>query len=73
MNTFQIQTFQQINVTQYHQPHRTARRTPSQLEKYNFSGDGKTTGQGDAIASKERGHFSSLVAILENRHVTLFH
>jgi hypothetical protein len=32
----------------------------------------KTTGQGDAIASKER-HFSPLMAILENRHVMLFH
>jgi hypothetical protein len=33
---------------------------------------GKTTGWGDAIASKER-HFSPLTAILENRQVILFH
>jgi hypothetical protein len=32
----------------------------------------KTTGQGFAIASKER-HFSPLAAIFENRPVTLFH
>jgi hypothetical protein len=43
----------------------TPRRTLS-LER------GKTTGRGDAIASKER-HFSPLAAILYNRHVTLFH
>jgi hypothetical protein len=33
---------------------------------------GKTTGRGNAIASKER-HFSPLAAILENRCVTPFH
>jgi hypothetical protein len=43
----------------------------SQLEKYNFLERGKTTGRGDAIASKER-HFSPLAAIFENTRVTLF-
>jgi hypothetical protein len=38
-----------------------------------FQERGNTTGRGDAIASKEHQHFSPLVAILENRHVTLFH
>jgi hypothetical protein len=33
----------------------------------------KTTGRGDAIASKDQRHFSPLAAILENRRVTLFH
>jgi hypothetical protein len=33
---------------------------------------GKTTGRGDAIASKEQ-HFFPLAAILENRRETLFH
>jgi hypothetical protein len=37
-----------------------------------FQEKGKTTGQGDAIPSKERRHFSPLTAILENRSVTLF-
>jgi hypothetical protein len=37
-----------------------------------FQERGKTTGRGDAVASKER-HFSPLAAILENRRVTLFH
>jgi hypothetical protein len=37
-----------------------------------FQDSGKTTGRGDAIASKER-HFSPLAAILENKRVTLFH
>jgi hypothetical protein len=51
----------------------TRRRTLSQLEKYNFSGEReKTTGWDDAIASKER-HFSPLAAILENRRVSLLH
>jgi hypothetical protein len=61
-------TFQQKNL------YLTPSRTPSQLEKYNFSGERKkTTGLGDAIASIEQRHFSHLAAILENRHVTLFH
>jgi hypothetical protein len=38
-----------------------------------FQERGKTTGRGDAVASKERRHFSPLTAILENRLVTLFH
>jgi hypothetical protein len=38
-----------------------------------FKERGKTTGWGDAIASKEQRHFSPLAAILENRRVTLFH
>jgi hypothetical protein len=38
-----------------------------------FQERGKTTGRGDAIASKEQRHFSPLAAILENRLVTLFH
>jgi hypothetical protein len=38
-----------------------------------FHERGKTIGRGDAIASKEQQHFSPLVAILENRRVTLFH
>jgi hypothetical protein len=38
----------------------------------NFQKRGKTTGRGDAIASKEQRHFSPLAAILENRRVTLF-
>jgi hypothetical protein len=38
-----------------------------------FQERGKTTGQGDAIASKEQRRFSPLAAILENRRVTLFH
>jgi hypothetical protein len=38
-----------------------------------FQERGKTTGQGDATASKEQGHFSPLAAILENRRVMLFH
>jgi hypothetical protein len=37
-----------------------------------FQERGKTTGRGDATASKER-NFSPLAAILENRCVTLFH
>jgi hypothetical protein len=37
-----------------------------------FQERGNTTGRGDAVASKER-HFSPLVAILENRHVTPSH
>jgi hypothetical protein len=37
-----------------------------------FQERGIITGRGDAIASKER-HFSPLAAILQNRHVTLFH
>jgi hypothetical protein len=52
--------------------YRTSRRTLSQLEKHNFSVERKTTGWGNAIASKER-HFSPLAAILENRCVTPFH
>jgi hypothetical protein len=36
-----------------------------------FKERGKTTGQADAITSEEQ-HFSPLVAILENRRVTLF-
>jgi hypothetical protein len=36
-----------------------------------FQKRGKTTGRGDAIASKER-HFSPLAAILENRRLKLF-
>jgi hypothetical protein len=42
------------------------------LKNTTFQERGKTTGWGDAIASKER-HFSPLAAILEDRHVTLFH
>jgi hypothetical protein len=42
------------------------------LKNTTFQETGKTTGRGDAIASKER-HFSPLAAILENRRVTLFH
>jgi hypothetical protein len=37
----------------------------------NFQERGKTTGRGDAIASKEQRHFYPLAAILENRPVTL--
>jgi hypothetical protein len=37
-----------------------------------FQERGKTTGRGEAIASKEL-HFSPLAAILENRGVALFH
>jgi hypothetical protein len=37
-----------------------------------FQERGKTTGQDDAITSKER-HFSPVVVILESRRVTLFH
>jgi hypothetical protein len=37
-----------------------------------FQERGKTTGWGDAIASKEQ-HFSPLAAILENRCVMQFH
>jgi hypothetical protein len=42
------------------------------LKNATFQEWGKTTGQGDVIASKEQWHFSPLAAILENRHVTLF-
>jgi hypothetical protein len=45
----------------------------SQLEKYNVSGERRNHLPGHAIASKEQQHFSLLSAILENRHVTLFH
>jgi hypothetical protein len=59
-------------VHEIHWLYRTARRTLSHLEKYNFSGDRKKTiGRDDAITSKER-HFSPLATILENRRVTLF-
>jgi hypothetical protein len=51
----------------------TPRRTLSQLEKYNFSGQRVTIGRGDAIASEEQRHFSPLAVVLENRRVTLFH
>jgi hypothetical protein len=37
-----------------------------------FQERGITIGQGDAITSKEQ-HFSPLMAILENRCVTVFH
>jgi hypothetical protein len=40
------------------------------FKKKTFQEIGKTTGWGDAITSKER-HFSPLMAILENRGVTL--
>jgi hypothetical protein len=43
------------------------------LKNTTFQERGKTTGHGDAIASTEWQHFSPLVTILENRHVTLFH
>jgi hypothetical protein len=46
--------------------------TVTTWKKTNFQERGKTTGQGDAIASKEQ-HFSPLAAILENKRVTLFH
>jgi cell division septal protein FtsQ len=39
-----------VTVSIYHTP----RRTLSQLKKYSFSGERKTTGQGDAIASEEQ-------------------
>jgi hypothetical protein len=42
------------------------------LKNTTFQEKGKTTGQGNAISSKER-HFSPLAVILENRSVTLFH
>jgi hypothetical protein len=38
-----------------------------------FQERGKITVWDNAIASKEQWHFSPLVAILENRRVTLFH
>jgi hypothetical protein len=58
----------------YKYAYRTPRRTLSQLEKFNFSGErGKTTVWGDAITPTEQRNFSLLMAILENRHVTLFH
>jgi hypothetical protein len=37
-----------------------------------FQERGETTGQGDAVASKEQRQFSPLEVILENRLVTLF-
>jgi hypothetical protein len=43
------------------------------LKNTTFQETGKTTGRGDAIASKEQLRFSHLAVILENRRVTLFH
>jgi hypothetical protein len=43
------------------------------LKNTTFQESGKTTDRGDAIATKEKRHFSPLAAILENRRVTLFH
>jgi hypothetical protein len=58
--------------TLYIHVYRNPKRRLSQFEKYNYAGERKTTGWGDAIASKER-DFSPLMATLENRFVTLFH
>jgi hypothetical protein len=42
------------------------------LKNTAFQERGKTTGWGNAIASKEQQHFSPLMVILENRRVMLF-